>query len=214
MVTSRDSKGRFLKGHKIKTGWGNGSKHTPEALKKISEASKGRIQSKETIQKRVDKRRASDNYNISDDMKKHLSDVQKGRHYSPSTEFKKGQVPIMKGRKWTQEQRDAISISRSGENNNNWMGGITGYKQSMMNRSKYRIWRELILIRDNFICQNKDCEFCNNQEGMKLHSHHIKPFSLYPELMFDVSNGITYCEQFHYKGGLHIGIKQQLKNSN
>ena len=68
MVTSRDSKGRFVKGHKIKTGWGKGSKHTPEALKKIREAGMGRTLSKESIQKIVSKRRANDNYKISDDM--------------------------------------------------------------------------------------------------------------------------------------------------
>ena len=213
-MPNRDEKGRFVKGHQIKPGFGSGSKHTPEARKKISKAGIGRRLSKESIKKIVDKRRAGDNYKISDEMKKHLSDVQKGKHHSPTTEFKKGQVAPMKGKKWTKEQREKLSISISGENNHNWRGGITGYKQALMNRSKYKIWRELVLMRDNFTCQNPNCEYCNNQLGAKLQGHHKKPVALFPELVFDVDNGITYCEQFHYKGGLHVGIKQQMENAN
>lgn len=56
--------------------------------------------------------------------------------------------------------------------------------------SKYRKWKLEVLKRDN----NK-CVKCGTKE--KLHAHHIKPFSDNKELRYEVSNGITLCNQCH-----------------
>ena len=41
----------------------------------------------------------------------------------------------------------------------------------------------------------------------KYTSYGFKPLSLFPELTFDVNNGITYCKGFHLNSNLHIRQK-------
>lgn len=100
-------------------------------------------------------------------------------------------------------------IQFSKENHWNWKGGITPMNSLLRTCSKYKIWRELIFLRDNFTCQNPDCPYCHNKIGVYLHPHHIKSKTKFPELAFKIDNGITYCAEFHIKSGLHKGIMQK-----
>lgn len=66
--------------------------------------------------------------------------------------------------------------------------------------AEYTRWRREVFMRDGFQCQ-----VCN-QIGGNLNAHHIKPFSKYKELRFDVDNGITVCVECHRRihwGDLH-----------
>jgi len=56
-----------------------------------------------------------------------------------------------------------------------------------------REWREAAFKRDHYICQ--EC----GQRGRKLQAHHIKPYKLFPELKYELSNGITLCVECHKK---------------
>ena len=56
---------------------------------------------------------------------------------------------------------------------------------------EYRKWRETVLIRDNYTCQN-----CGNQEKI-MNVHHIKPFAKYESERYKTSNGVTLCEKCH-----------------
>jgi nucleoside-diphosphate-sugar epimerase len=58
--------------------------------------------------------------------------------------------------------------------------------------SKYRKWRESVLARDN-----SKCVFCDGDD--ELNVDHIRPFSRFPELRFDLSNGRTLCIECHKK---------------
>ena len=128
----------------------------------------------------------------SEEHQKKLNESLKGKHYSIKTEFKKGHRGKMVGEKhW------------------NWQGGITSFNEQLRNSSKMKIWKELVFLRDNFTCQNLECKYCNNKcGGILLNAHHIKPFSLFPELRFKLSNGITYCAEFHHKSELHKNIQK------
>lgn len=74
-----------------------------------------------------------------------------------------------------------------------WKGGITPINKSIRTSLEYRLWRESVYIRDNYICQ-----ICKKRGG-KLQADHIKPFSKYPELRFDINNGRTLCIECHRK---------------
>ena len=77
------------------------------------------------------------------------------------------------------------------EHHYNWMGGITKESRRVRNHTEYLRWARDVKIRDNIKCQA-----CGEVWG-RLHSHHIKYFSKYPELRFELSNGITLCITCH-----------------
>jgi 5-methylcytosine-specific restriction endonuclease McrA len=80
-----------------------------------------------------------------------------------------------------------------------WKGGITSENNAIRNSKKMKKWRKNIFLSDGYICQK--CKVV----GGKLHAHHIKKFSEYPQLRFDVNNGIALCKECHKK--IHKGKK-------
>ena len=88
-----------------------------------------------------------------------------------------------------------------GQNNTNWKGGITSEYERIRKSLTYQEWRFSVYERDNFICK-----MCGFDEGGILNAHHIKRFCDYPELRFELSNGITLCEDCHKE--LHKGKRK------
>jgi len=141
---------------------------------------------------------------------KNWNGFKKGNH--PKTEFKKGDLRLI-GHASTIFKPNSGSFKKgmSGELSPAWKGGITSFNKLLRKSSLYKIWRELVFLRDNFTCKNPNCEFCNNKMGVFLHPHHIKSFAKYPELRFVISNGITYCKEFHINSKiLHKGILKEI----
>lgn len=81
----------------------------------------------------------------------------------------------------------------SGPNASNWQGGLTSQNQIIRHRKEYSQWRKAVYTRDGYTCV--ECR----KVGGTLNAHHIKPFSLYPELRHELSNGVTLCLECHVK---------------
>ena len=78
-----------------------------------------------------------------------------------------------------------------GENNPAWKGGVTSERGKLYHSKDYYKWRRVVFIRDDFTCQNCGIRSIN------IEAHHIKPWREYPELIYEISNGITYCKSCH-----------------
>ena len=96
----------------------------------------------------------------------------------------------------------------------NWSGGKTSDQEKIRKSINYKEWRKQVYERDNYTCQ------CCGKTGVALNAHHILNFSTYPDLRFDVSNGVTLCEEchsfnkngsFHNVYGNHNNSLEQLK---
>lgn len=78
----------------------------------------------------------------------------------------------------------------SGENHPAWKGGISSERDSAKRTEEYRQWRIMVFRRDHFTCVA-----CLSKD--KIEAHHLKPFSEFPEIRFDVDNGATLCRPCH-----------------
>lgn len=133
-----------------------------------------------------------------------------GKHWKVKDTSKMG---IKKGTKLSAEQRRKnIKILNQyrlkGEKCHFWKGGITPENQKIRHSIEYRLWREAVFARDNWICQK-----CKKRGG-KIDPHHIQNFAQFSELRFAIDNGITLCrnchKEFHKKYGQRNNTKEQL----
>lgn len=138
-----------------------GKTHTKEVRETIAQIHRGRKASQETRRK--------------------MSESQKRIGNRP---------PSPKGKSPSEQHRKNLSISKMGEKNHRWKGGITPISRRVRNSREYLLWRTAVLERDN-----KTCIWCFSTEN--LHADHIKRFSDYPELRFAIDNGRTLCFTCH-----------------
>jgi hypothetical protein len=73
----------------------------------------------------------------------------------------------------------------------NWQGGKSNNRDiHSLNNREYREWRMEVFARDNF-----ECKMCKEKVGLQ--AHHILSWREFPELRFDVNNGIALCRAHH-----------------
>lgn len=128
-------------------------------------------------------------------------DVIPARQFSKHTCSKECHIVWLKKRIVSLKTRIKISQSHLKEKAYNWKGDNTTRieRKTLMSRMDYRIWRLSIFNRDNFTCQ--EC----GKRGIHLQAHHIKPWSIYPNLRYDINNGITLCKECHKKTDSYCG---------
>lgn len=183
---SEETKKRMSKSaQRIGTGkWLKGRKRPEEVKKKISESSKGKkcpwnIEKNKTAKMRESSSRAGK--------------MSKGR--KATEEMKRNMSKAQRGRKHTELTKKKIGNAHRGLKCNFWKGGITPIHKLVRTKVEYKAWRLSVYERDNFTCQMPGCGI----RGGRLEVHHIKEFSKYPRLIFEIANGITLCEKCHKK---------------
>ena len=176
-----------------------GKHHSQETKNKNRQWHFGKKQSKETIEKRVSKYRGKSTWikgkkHTQDTKRKMREAIEKRRKRDGYINSPQARIKISIAKQnITKETRIKLSKAQRGNKGNNWQGGITPINKLIRHSLKYRLWRELVFKRDNWTCQ--ECKI----RGGKLHSHHIKSFSKYPKLRFDINNGKTLCIECHKK---------------
>ena len=97
--------------------------------------------------------------------------------------------------------------NNKGETHYRWKGGASTLNLSIRQMNENRKWAEKVKQRDNYKC-------CLCGSNNLLESHHIKPLGiiieelniknkddalLNKEIVFDINNGLTLCQDCHYK---------------
>lgn len=116
-----------------------------------------------------------------------------------------------KGKTLTHEVRRKISLAKlgrpiaskgkqklkmQGPNHWNWKEDRTKIKvgDRSLNDPLQKQWTRGVKNRDGWKCMISDGNCCGNLEA-----HHILPWAEYPELRFELKNGITLCQYHHPK---------------
>lgn len=84
---------------------------------------------------------------------------------------------------------------RYGEHAPNWKGGLSSINNILRSSHEYEVWRKAVFERDHYTCQGQGCGY----SGKNLHAHHIIKWSEDESKRFDVSNGLTLCQDCHSK---------------
>lgn len=169
-----------MKGKNI---WMIGKKHTEETKQKMKIAHLGK---KYKTMSEIGRKNISLSHRglrLSEETCKKLSIIRKGH---PNYLLKH-----------SEEAKKKISESHKGEKNYRWISDRTQLKRfndTAKDRRSYAYanWRREIWKRDNWKCKinNKDC-------NGRIFAHHILGYTDYPELRYNINNGITLCHAHH-----------------
>ena len=147
---------------------------------------------------------------MTEETKLKISLAKRGKRCSPNTEFTKGLIPWNKGRPCSETTKEKLrqhnlgkhhsestkALLRQmfrGDKNPHWRGGRKSEADTIRRSHTYREWRKHVFIRDDYTCQS-----CNKRGG-DLEADHELPFSLFPELRFEILNGRTFCRPCHQR---------------
>ncbi len=129
-----------------------------------------------------------------------------------TSDLQKATIGLLnRGKKLSKETRKKLSLARTGQKatlktreilriaqKKRWAKhfeehGRKETKPNLRGLAKYSHWRLQVHERDGFTCQQ-----CGSIGG-KIEAHHVLAYAKYPELRYDVDNGVTLCRKCHQK---------------
>ncbi|MBU2249782.1 MAG: hypothetical protein KKD77_23750, partial [Gammaproteobacteria bacterium] len=102
------------------------------------------------------------------------------------------------GKKHSEETRKKMKEAHigfnAGEKHYRWNPDREAVRRDLRNDPVYKQWSREVKMRDGWKCKinNQDCKG-------KVIAHHILPWRDFPELRYQVNNGITLCLAHHPK---------------
>lgn len=97
----------------------------------------------------------------------------------------------------SKELRERVSLLFRGKNHPRWKGGIMKGRKDR-NLFVYKQWRINVFSKDKFTCQK--CGLKNHKglgKSLCLEAHHLKSWTKFPHLRYNIQNGITLCKDCH-----------------
>lgn len=94
---------------------------------------------------------------------------------------------------WSKESLESFRKQKCGDKHPRWIKDRSKLQKSDSHLgSAYNEWRTNVYKRDGFKCrmENTDC-------SGKIEAHHILRYSEFPELRYEINNGITLCHKHH-----------------
>ena len=121
---------------------------------------------------------------VTDAMRARLSAAATGRTLSAATKAKIART-----------KRSNDSVPR-GPTHYKWKGGRPWERFA---DPQYLAWRNAVLERDRLTCRMCGRRCAKYERGLA--AHHVRAFAAFPDLRFDVTNGLTLCRTCHM--GIH-----------
>lgn len=89
-----------------------------------------------------------------------------------------------------------------GSNHHSWKANKSpdSHANALRCNIEYREWRKAVYERDNYTCK-----ICGIRGG-KLHAHHLNSFTAFPDLRYDLANGVTLCVKHHMEFHRQFGM--------
>ena len=103
--------------------------------------------------------------------------------------------------KWKKNMSDSHKGIYARDKHPNWKGGITGELQLLRHTKEYDEWRFKVYRKYYYHCIE-----CKKHCSNNIVAHHTKDFKNYPEIRFDVNNGVVMCRKCHLL--LHKNIRK------
>lgn len=124
--------------------------------------------------------------------------------------------------KMTLESRIKRSCTYHGITLDQFEGFSSTFNQRIRQTDQYACWREAVYRRDSYTCQH-----CQSPGSGDLHGHHIVPLSKLIDqydkpldaenakdsYFYDVSNGVTLCDECHSDTHDNVGLVKALKHN-
>lgn len=135
---------------------------------------------------------------LTEEHKRKIGQGNKGKIVSNEARQKMSLAKLGKPLIRTEEGKKSFLEKMSGQKNHKWIKDRTKLKrissQGERRTSIYFEWRKQVWKRDNWKCKINNLE-CKG----KLETHHILNWIDFPELRYDINNGITLCHVHHPK---------------